>query len=109
VKLGNGGGKAPAKGGGATSASVEPSSAPALNGRILKLHLPRSEDHEGDVQCMQSVHDILLTSSGGDHVTLYVPNGVGIVVLKSQHTVSCTANLLDDLRGVLGPEQVEVR
>ncbi len=83
-------------------------SAPGFNGRTLKLHLPRSQDHEGDVQCMQIVHDILCTSSGGDQVTLYVPNGVGIVVLRSQHTVNCTPGLLDGLRKVLGPEQVAV-
>ncbi|MBX0331349.1 hypothetical protein K2Z83_27230 [Oscillochloris sp. ZM17-4] len=57
---------------------------------------------------MQNVHDILGSSSGEDMVKLYVPNGVGIVVLQSQHTVSCTDGLIDGLRGVLGSERVEV-
>ena len=104
---GNGYGKIPAKST-PTPARAETVSVPGFNGRTLKLHLPRSQDHEGDVQCMQSVHDILCTSSGGDQVTLYVPNGVGIVVLRSQHTVNCTPGLLDGLREVLGPEQVAV-
>jgi DNA polymerase-3 subunit alpha len=102
---GNGGGKPAAKGA-PTPATAETSSAPAFNGRTLRLYLPRSEDHEGDIRRMQDVHTILLSSSGGDQVTLYVPNGVGIVVLRSQHMVSCTSGLLDGLREVLGPERV---
>jgi DNA polymerase-3 subunit alpha len=111
VKLSSGGGNGgakPAAKGAPTPASAEAPSAPVFNGRTLKLRLPRSEDHEGDVRRMQDVHSILLASSGGDQVTLYVPNGVGIVVLRSQHTVSCTSGLLDGLREVLGPERVAV-
>ena len=55
---------------------------------------------------MQSVHELLSSSNGGDQVTLYVPNGVGTVVLRSQHTVSCTPSLIDELREVLGSERV---
>ncbi|NNJ13220.1 DNA polymerase III subunit alpha [Chloroflexales bacterium ZM16-3] len=102
VKLGSG------KKGAAPPASEEHQATPSWSGRTLRIYFPRG-DHEGSVRYMQNVHDILATSSGADMVKLYVPNGVGIVVLQSQHTVSCTSNLLDDLRGVLGPEQVEVR
>ena len=104
---GHGHGKAPTKSA-PTPASAETFSAPTFNGRTLKLHLPRSQDHESNVQCMQSVHDLLCSSNGGDQVTLYVPNGVGIVVLRSQHTVNCTPSLLNGLREVLGSEQVAV-
>ncbi|MEI7770568.1 MAG: DNA polymerase III subunit alpha, partial [Chloroflexales bacterium] len=109
VKLsssGGGGAGKPAAKGAPTPASAEASSAPVFNGRTLKIHLPRSQDHEGDVRRMQDVHSILLESSGGDQVTLYVPNGVGIVVLRSGHTVNCTPSLIDGLREVLGPERV---
>jgi DNA polymerase-3 subunit alpha len=102
---GNGNGKAHAKAG-ATPASAEVVSAPVFNGRTLRLYLPRSEDYDSDVRRMQDVHNMLLASRGEDQVTLYLPNGVGIVVLQSQHTVSCSAGLLDGLKSVLGPERV---
>ncbi|NTV64915.1 MAG: hypothetical protein HGA65_15505 [Oscillochloris sp.] len=57
---------------------------------------------------MQDVHKVLLSSQGEDRVTLYVPNGVGIVVLQSQHTVDCSNGMIADLREVLGSERVQI-
>lgn len=110
VKLnGNGNGKGNGKGngmsgnGGAQPADSAPAPAP---GRTLRLYLPRTDDYEADVRRMQDVYSVLRESNGNDQVTLYLPNGVGIVVLQSQHTISLTPGLLDGLRNVLGPERV---
>jgi len=110
VKLGNGNGKKEKEKekGAPTPAHAEAPSAPTFSGRNLRIYFPRSADYEGDVRTMQDVHKVLLTSNGGDRVTLYVPNGVGIVVLQSQHLVNCTAGLIDGLREVLGSERVTV-
>jgi DNA polymerase-3 subunit alpha len=104
---GNGHGSGNGKGGGMSSSSsgghAEPPPAP---GRKLRLYLPRTGDDEADVRRMQDVYSVLRSSSGADEVTLYLPNGVGIVVLQSQHTVTLSPVLLDGLRQVLGPERV---
>jgi DNA polymerase-3 subunit alpha len=55
---------------------------------------------------MQHVHQILSNSHGHDQVTLYVPNGVGMVVLQSQHTITISDALIAELKQVLGPERV---
>lgn len=102
VKLGNG------KKNGPTPATEEAPATPAWSGRTLRLYLPRSENYDGDIRLMQDVHTVLSSSSGDDKVTLYVPNGVGIVVLQSQHTVSCTPNLVNGLQAVLGSDRVTV-
>ncbi|NWF81649.1 MAG: DNA polymerase III subunit alpha [Chloroflexi bacterium] len=81
--------------------------APALaSGRTLRLYLPRTGDHEADVRRMQDVYNVLRQSSGADQVTLYLPNGVGVVVLQSQHTITVSPALLAGLTAVLGPEGV---
>lgn len=77
-------------------------------GRTLRLYLPRTGDHEGDVRRMQDVYSVLRESAGPDQVTLYLPNGVGTVVLESQHTITVSPGLLEALRQVLGPERVMV-
>ncbi|WP_129627131.1 DNA polymerase III subunit alpha [Candidatus Oscillochloris fontis] len=84
------------------------STTPSFSGRTLRIRLPRTSDHEANVNVMQEVHKLLLTSNGTDRVRLYTPNGVGIVVLESAHTVDCTPNLIADLRKVLGNEGVRV-
>ena len=84
-----------------------PARSPAA-GRMLRLYLPRTGDHEGDVRRMQDVYSVLRDSSGPDQVTLYLPNGVGTVVLESQHTIAVSPALLEALRQVLGPERVVV-
>jgi DNA polymerase-3 subunit alpha len=92
---------------GTSSSSAQPSEPPpAPAGRNLRLYLVRSGDDEADVRQMQNVYSVLRDSSGPDQVTLYLPNGVGIVVLQSQHTVTMSSGLLDGLRQVLGPERV---
>jgi DNA polymerase-3 subunit alpha len=75
-------------------------------GRKLRLELPRTGDDEADVRRMQEVYALLRESSGPDQVTLRLPNGVGVVVFQSQHTVSVSPALLDGLRQVLGTERV---
>jgi DNA polymerase-3 subunit alpha len=84
---------------------MQPEPAPSP-GRKLRLYLPRTGDDEADVRRMQDVYNVLRASSGPDEVTLYLPNGVGIVVLQSQHTVTLSSGLLDGLAGVLGAERV---
>jgi DNA polymerase-3 subunit alpha len=81
---------------------------PPVAGRILRLYLPRTGDHDGDVRRMQDVYSVLRESAGPDQVTLYLPNGVGRVVLESQHRVAVSPGLLEALRRVLGPERVVV-
>jgi DNA polymerase-3 subunit alpha len=59
---------------------------PAI-GRTLRLYLPRSESYEHDVALMQTVYSLLNSVNGDDRLTLYVPNGVGMVVMQSQQTI----------------------
>ncbi|PDW04280.1 DNA polymerase III subunit alpha [Candidatus Viridilinea mediisalina] len=111
VKVGNGKSETPAP-----AASSPPStysnggyqaSEPApFSGRVLRLYLPRTEDYEADIQRMQEVYNILRSSDGPDRVTLYLPNGVGTVVLQSQYTVSVSAGLLAGLEQLLGTGRV---
>ncbi|MFV9505654.1 MAG: DNA polymerase III subunit alpha [Oscillochloridaceae bacterium umkhey_bin13] len=84
----------------------DPTAPPADSGRSLRLYLPRTGDDEADVRRMQDVYSVLRASDGPDRVTLYLPNGVGVVVLQSQHTVSVSPGLIDSLAGVLGPDRV---
>jgi len=94
--------------------SASRSSAPGAEGgrgegvsaRNLRIYLPRSHDFDADVALMQHVHQILSNSHGHDQVTLYVPNGVGMVVLQSQHTITISDALIAELQQVLGPERV---
>ncbi len=100
----NGSGKG--NGNGMSSSHSEPTPPAPTPGRTLRLYLPRTGDDEADVRRMQDVYSVLRDSNGPDRVTLYLPNGVGIVVLQSQHTVSVSPALLESLKGVLGPERV---
>ncbi len=84
----------------------EPTAPAPASGRTLRLYLPRTGDHEADVRRMQDVYNVLRQSSGADQVTLYLPNGVGVVVLQSQHTITVSPALLAGLTAVLGPEGV---
>lgn len=110
----NGNGNGKSKGGG-NGHDAAPSSGwtmsdptPQPSGRTLRISLPRTDDFDADVQRMQAIESVLRASSGNDQVTLYLPNGVGIVVIQSQHTVSATPALVNDLRGVLGEGRVRV-
>lgn len=94
------------KNGNGHSESTAPAS--AAPGRALRLYLPRSENYDNDVRCMQEIDQLLRESAGNDRVMLYLRNGVGTVVLQPQHTISVSDALLSDLRGMLGAESVIV-
>jgi DNA polymerase-3 subunit alpha len=79
-----------------------------MNTRTLRLYLPRTEDYDADVARMMQIDTLLRDSSGEDAVRIYVPNGVGIVVLESHHTVQANPALLESLQTMLGPEAVAV-
>ncbi len=74
--------------------------------RYLRLMLPHTGSADNDVQCMQQVHDILCASSGSDAVLLYLPNGVGTLVLRPHQTVRISPALKEQLQQVLGSEAV---
>lgn len=88
-------------GGGDTST---PSAAPVTLGRTLHLVLPRGNDLDVDVRCMQEVDQLLRSSEGSDIVTLHIPDGEGVVLLRPHHKINCTPDLLGALRGLLGEE-----
>jgi DNA polymerase-3 subunit alpha len=80
---------------------------PAI-GRTLRLYLPRSESYEHDVALMQTVYSLLNSVNGDDRLTLYVPNGVGMVVMQSQQTIGIGDGLVGALQELLGSERVLV-
>ncbi len=106
VKLGNGNGNGHGKSAASAATGPGESESSTESGRTLRLYLPRTGDDEADVQRMQDVYSLLRLSRGVDRVRLYLPNGVGIVVLQSQHTVQISPDLLAGLNGVLGSERV---
>nr|MCU0492653.1 DNA polymerase III subunit alpha [Chloroflexaceae bacterium] len=77
-------------------------------GRQLRLYLNRSDNYDADVRRMQEVDQLLRTSSGPDEVTIYLPNGIGIVVLRPQHTINISPDLLNELQDMLGADGVTV-
>jgi DNA polymerase III subunit alpha len=110
VKLnGNGNGNGEAKGAAAPSNNGYTVAPPPTPGRMLRIHLPRTEDFDADVQRMQDVDALLRTSSGDDRVVLYLPNGVGIVVLRPHHTVAATPALVAQLSELVGNGAVAVQ
>lgn len=88
--------------------SSHDNSVPTATGRVLQLHLPRTDDYDQDVRLMQELHDRLCTRQGNDQLAIYVPNGVGTVVLRSQNGVAICGDLLADLRELLGAGGVTV-
>ncbi|MCS6889856.1 MAG: hypothetical protein NZQ09_16760, partial [Chloroflexus sp.] len=88
------------------SKTTEPARADGPPARNLRIYLPRSNDFDADVALMQRIHNLLSASHGNDHVILYLPNGVGMVVLQSQHTIELSDTLVDQLRQILGHERV---
>jgi DNA polymerase-3 subunit alpha len=75
----------------------------------LLLRLPRTNDLEADTHRMQDIYDLLASYQGDDLLTLYVPNGVGTVVLRSRYTVRASPALVSELEGLVGKGCVEVR
>ncbi|RRR75855.1 MAG: DNA polymerase III subunit alpha [Candidatus Viridilinea halotolerans] len=114
VKVGNGNGSGSGNGKSEAAATPAPyanggyqmSETPSFSGRMLRLYLPRTDDHEADIQRMQEVYSMLRTSDGPDRVTLYLPNGVGTIILQSQHTVSVSSGLVQGLEQLLGTGRV---
>ncbi len=106
VKLAtNGNGQSNGNGNG-QSKTAEPTRADGPPARNLRIYLPRSHDLDSDIAIMQQVHAVLSASHGNDQVILYLPNGVGMVVLQSQHTVEASPALIASLQALLGPERV---
>ncbi len=93
-------------GNGHAESAVAP--APAAPGCELRLYLPRSEDYDNDVRCMQEIDQLLRETDGNDRVMLYLRNGVGTVVLQPHRTISVSEALLSNLRDLLGEEAVIV-
>jgi DNA polymerase-3 subunit alpha len=107
---------------GSSTPAPEPAAPTSSNGnghigsyhaaRTLRLHLPRTEDFDTDTRRMQDVHDLLLRHRGddeeGDQIRLYMPNGVGTVVLRPYYTVRVSDDLVTRLMGFLGEDNVEV-
>ncbi|ACL25370.1 DNA polymerase III subunit alpha [Chloroflexus aggregans] len=103
VKLANGNGQGNSNG---QSKSGEPPRTDGPPSRNLRIYLPRTNNFDADVALMQHIHSLLSASQGNDHVTLYLPNGVGMVVLQSQQTIELSDALLNELRQLLGHERV---
>lgn len=82
-----------------------PYPAPARN---LRIYLPHTEDYDADVQRMQAADSVLRSYEGNDLVTLYLPNGVGTVVLRPHYTVQISTALVDALKRLLGEQRVMV-
>ncbi|MBP1468726.1 DNA polymerase III subunit alpha [Candidatus Chloroploca sp. M-50] len=107
VKVNGGESRGNGKGNGSASNGGTYHETPTVpQGRTLRLYLLRTGNDEADVRCMQDIYSVLRESVGPDRVTLYLPNGVGTVILQSQHTIQISSGLIDNLKGVLGAERV---
>jgi hypothetical protein len=75
------------------------------------LHMPNFDDQEEAIRIMQQVRRILeanLTRDTGDEVIIHLPSTMGTVILKQRDPVSCTGELVEGLRSVLGTQAVVV-
>ncbi|NCC33811.1 MAG: DNA polymerase III subunit alpha, partial [Chloroflexia bacterium] len=107
VKVNGGESRGNGKGNGSASNGGTHHETPTVaQGRTLRLYLPRTGNDEADIRCMQDIYSVLRESIGPDRVTLYLPNGVGTVILQSQHTIQISSGLIDSLKGVIGAERV---
>lgn len=79
-----------------------------LHERTLQLYLPRTGDFEADVRLMQETDTVLRSSVGEDRVTLYLPNGIGTVVLRPQYTIRISEALVATLHQLMGQHSVTV-
>jgi DNA polymerase-3 subunit alpha len=80
----------------------------APSGRNLHIRLPRSIDLQADTRRMQDLDELLRAYEGPDQVTLYLPNSAGMVLLRPCYTVNASRELVTELMGVLGEDEVEV-
>jgi DNA polymerase-3 subunit alpha len=82
----------------------------AGSGRVLRLYLPHTDDLQADTRRMQDVDELLRAHEHEheDAIHLYIPNGVGTVVLRPCYQVRTTEALLSELGAYLGEESVEL-
>jgi DNA polymerase III subunit alpha len=92
----------------ASKPTEETAPAPSGPTTTLHIHLPRSDDFDADVLRMQEIEHLLSAYEGGDQVTLYIPNGIGVVRLRPHRTVTCNPALLAGLKELVGEDAVEV-
>jgi DNA polymerase-3 subunit alpha len=76
--------------------------------RCLHLYLPRTGDFDADVGLMQAADSLLRSYEGADRVQLYLPNGIGTVVLRPRYTVNLSPALVEELERMVGSEGVAV-
>ncbi len=76
--------------------------------RCLHLYLPRTGDFDADVGLMQAADSLLRSHEGADRVQLYLPNGIGTVVLRPRYTVNLSPALVEELERMVGTEGVAV-
>ncbi|NJN66747.1 MAG: DNA polymerase III subunit alpha [Chloroflexaceae bacterium] len=112
---GNGGSNGNGKGNGAEQKVVK-ESPPGRNGDSshapaarLCIYFPRSQNEEADVRRLVEIHEMLQVSQGENEVRLYVPNGVGRVILRAGYSVCASPELVSSLKGIVGEDRVEVR
>lgn len=74
----------------------------------LHLHLPRTEDYNADLRCMQQVAKQLQQHRGAHRVVLYLPKDDAVIVLEAAERVDPAARLVGGLRELLGEEAVQV-
>jgi DNA polymerase-3 subunit alpha len=58
---------------------------------------------------MIEVHEVLFARRGENQIRLYVPNGVGRVVLRAGYSVCVSPDLVSSLEDIIGEGRVEVR
>jgi DNA polymerase-3 subunit alpha len=77
-------------------------------GRNLHIRLPRTSDLKDDTRRMQHLDDLLRDHEGSDQITLYIPNGAGMVLMRPCYTVNASRELVTEVMGVLGEDSVEL-
>jgi len=60
------------------------------------------------VRRMQEIDKLLRVWEGQDQVALYIPNGIGIVRLRSHRGVTCSRELIEELSVLVGDGQILV-
>jgi DNA polymerase III subunit alpha len=75
----------------------------------LHIYFARSENEAADVRRMIEVHEVLFARRGEHQIRLYVPNGVGRVVLRAGYSVCVSPDLVSSLEDIIGEGRVEVR
>lgn len=79
---------------------------PTVSARNLRIYLPRTDNFDADVRLMRTTDEVLRSREGNDRVMIYLPNGVGTVVLHPEYTVHLSETLVEQLQHLLGAEQV---